>query len=147
MLECLPILTSSCPSDGPDLTGGHFKKSRPPRPGPSAKIHPALAIGDERRLAGSSYERKIAAYKQIVDQRIYKSHFGIPNLLVLNVTTNATHMNNIMALVKQMVGQSRFFLFKTMSSLGDFAKAPSPTPHMLTAAWQRVGYEPFAMNK
>jgi len=100
-----------------------------------------------RRLSGSSYERKIAAYKQIVDQKIYKSHFGIPNLLVLNVTTNPTHMNNIMALVKQMVGQSRFFLFKTMSSLGDFAKAPSPTPHMLTAAWQRVGHEPFAMNK
>jgi hypothetical protein len=38
-------------------------------------------------------------------------------------------------------------LFKTMSSVGDFQKAPAPTPHMLTAPWQRVGYAPLSINE
>ena len=80
-------------------------------------------------LAQTSYLRKVLAYRQIVLQDIQRTHLGLPNLLVLTVTTNEQHMRNIMALVKELAtdGKSTLFLFKTMSSLGDFQKAPAPT--------------------
>jgi len=100
-------------------------------------------------LQQTSYLRKILGYRQIAADNIHKSHLGIPNLLVLNVTTNETHMANIMSLVGKLApeGKSRLFLFKTMSSAGDFANAPVPTPHVLTALWKRVACDDFHINK
>jgi hypothetical protein len=34
-----------------------------------------------------------------------------------------------------------------MSSLGDFQKAPAPTPHVLTEPWQRVGFEALSIDE
>jgi hypothetical protein len=34
-----------------------------------------------------------------------------------------------------------------MPSFASLEKAPLPTPDMLTAAWQRVGSEPFSIDK
>jgi hypothetical protein len=100
-------------------------------------------------LALSSYLRKILAYRQIVMQDVHRTHLGMPNLLVLTVTTNEQHMWNIMALVKELAteAKSTLFLFKTMSSLGDFQKASAPTPHILTEPWHRVGYEALSINE
>jgi hypothetical protein len=39
-------------------------------------------------LRQTSYLKKILGYRAIASQNIYKSHLGLPNLLVLNVTTN-----------------------------------------------------------
>jgi hypothetical protein len=100
-------------------------------------------------LQQTSYLRKILGYRQIAADNIQKSHLGIPNLFVLNVTTNEPHMTNIMSLVKKLApdGMSRLLLFKTMSSVGDFASAPKPTPHVLTAPWRRVGCDDLLINK
>lgn len=100
-------------------------------------------------LQQSSYLRKILAYRQISIQSIHKLHFGIPNLFILTVTTNESHMANIMSLVKELAheGKSRLFLFKSISSLGDFTKAPEPAAHLLTDAWHRVGYEAFRIDR
>jgi hypothetical protein len=98
-------------------------------------------------LRQTSWLRKTLAYRQIVAQEIHRIHLALPNLLVLTVTTNEQHMKNIMGLVKKLAteGRSTLFLFKTMDSLGDFQKAPAPTPHMLTEPWQRVGHEALAI--
>jgi hypothetical protein len=100
-------------------------------------------------LEQSSYLRKVLAYRQIITQDIHRSHLGLPNLLVLTVTINEHHMKNIMAAVKEVAkeGKSSLFLFKTMSSLGDFQKAPAPTPHVLTEPWQRVGCEALTIDQ
>jgi len=100
-------------------------------------------------LHQTSYLRKILGYRQIATQNIYRSHLGLPNLLVLNVTTNETHMGNVVALVKELAhdGMSKLFLFKTISSLGDFKKAPAPTRHILTEAWTRVGCAEFRIDR
>jgi hypothetical protein len=100
-------------------------------------------------LQQTSYLRKILAYRQLSAQGIYKSHLGLPNLFVLTVTTSEPHMTHIMSLVRELAteGKSKLFLFKTMSSLGDFKKAPEPTAHLLTAPWQRVGYEAFRIDE
>jgi Replication-relaxation len=100
-------------------------------------------------LEKTSYLRKVLAYRQIITQDIHRSHLGLPNLLVLTVTTNEQHMKNIMAAVKEVAneGKSSLFLFKTMSSLGDFQKAPAPAPHVLTEPWQRVGLEALTIDQ
>ncbi len=100
-------------------------------------------------LRQTSYLRKILAYRKIVADGIHKQHFGVPNLFVLTVTTNERHMRHIMELVGELAtdGKSTLFLFKTMSSLGDFQAAPSPTPHMLCMPWLRVGYEPLVIDR
>lgn len=100
-------------------------------------------------LQQTSYLRKILGYRQIAAQNVQKSHLGLPNLLVLNITTEQSHMANIMSLVGKLAqdGKSKLFLFKTMTSLGDFGKAPEPTPHLLTAPWKRAGYDDFYINK
>jgi hypothetical protein len=100
-------------------------------------------------LHQTSYLKKILGYRQISAQNIHKSHLGLPNLLVLNVTTNESHMRNVMALVEELAheGRSKLFLFKPMSSLGDFEKAPAPTPHVLTGPWERVGVEEFRIDR
>jgi len=100
-------------------------------------------------LRQSSYLRKILAYRAIATQNLHKSHLGIPNFLVLNVITNERHMNSIMALLDEVTAKkgSQTFLFKSISTLGDFRMAPAPTPHILTAPWQRVGCDEFSINK
>jgi len=100
-------------------------------------------------LYQTSYLRKILTYRQIATQNVHKSYLGLPNLLILTVTTNEPHMANIMLLVRELAteGKSKLFLFKTMSSLGDFGKSPNPKPHMLTDPWQRLGYEPFRIDE
>ena len=53
-------------------------------------------------LEQTSYLRKVLAYRQIITQDIHRSHLGLPNLLVLTVTTNeppraqrdATHLSS-----------------------------------------------------
>jgi len=99
-------------------------------------------------LRQTSFLRKVLAYRQIVADNIHATYLGLPNLFVLTVTTNEKHMTNIMSLVKGLAvqGRSTLFLFKTMSSLGNYQRAPDPTPHILTGPWQRVGYEGLAIN-
>lgn len=99
-------------------------------------------------LHQTSYLRKILQYRDITARGIYRAHWGLPNLLVLNVTTNERHMRNIMQLVDEMTGGSgnTFLLFKTMPSLASLEKAPLPTPHMLMEPWQRVKHEPFRID-
>jgi hypothetical protein len=94
----------------------------------------------------TSYLKKVLSYKKILEDRIYERHFGLPNLFVLNVTPRERHKQSIMELVREEA-PTKFQLFKTMSTLGDFEKAPMPTPHMLIEPWDRVGFEPFRIDQ
>lgn len=101
------------------------------------------------RLQKSSYLRKLLAYRELIAQGVHKRHFGIPNLLILNVTVSETHRRNIMQALHDVTGSkgSPVFLFKTMGALGDGLKAPLPTPHMLLEPWERQGYPPFNLGE
>jgi Replication-relaxation len=97
-------------------------------------------------LDQTSYLRKILAYRQIVAHNIHKTHFGVPNLLVLNVTTNDVHMGGILRLVEKVCCSSTLFLFKSVSSFAAFDRTPLPDPHILTEPWRRAGLEPFLID-
>lgn len=100
-------------------------------------------------LRQSSYLRKVLQYREIAARSIYKSHWGLPNLFVLNVTVNQRHEQNIMRLVDELTGGKGIpsFLFKTMPSLASLEKAPLPEPDMLTEAWHRAGQHDFLIDR
>jgi len=65
---------------------------------------------------GTSYERKLAAYQELLDRRLFKSVWGLPNLLVLTVSLNASHLETQMDCAA-MIGEGRSaFLFKALSA-------------------------------
>jgi hypothetical protein len=101
------------------------------------------------RLIHTSYFRKLLGYRHILAQGIHRSHFGIPNLFILTVTVSEMHRTNMMHALSELTsGQgSTVFLFKTMSALGDFMRAPEPSPHMLFEPWAREGHPPFDISE
>jgi hypothetical protein len=99
-------------------------------------------------LSQTSYLRKILQYREIA-KGAYKTHWGLPNLLVLNVTTSEQHMKNIMSLANRLTDQkgASYLLFKTMPSLASLERAPEPNTGMLTEPWLRTGHAAFEIHK
>jgi hypothetical protein len=92
--------------------------------------------------------RKRLQYQDVFRNQTYKARWDIPNLLVLNVTTNEIHMRNIMAFLRDdLKGRSRSLLFKALPTLSSSEKSPQPVLSLLTDPWQRVGHEPFRVGK
>jgi Replication-relaxation len=100
-------------------------------------------------LDQTSYLRKILQYRELAARSLHQTHWGLPNLLVLNVSTNPLHVANIVSAVKEVTSGrgSTFLLFMTMPSLSSLEKAPPATPHILTAAWQRAGHSDLYINQ
>jgi len=96
-------------------------------------------------LGQTSYLKKMLAYREIIARQIHKLHFGIPNLLVLTVTTNERHTEQIMKAFGEMGGGSAAFLFKTINTLSSLDMAPSPMPALLTEPWLRVRFSPLCI--
>lgn len=100
-----------------------------------------------KSLDKSSYHKKLLAYRQVVSTEVFKEHFDVPNLFVLNVTTSRERMSHIMDELKKMTegkGNS-VFLFKTMK--GEMWTAPPADPHMISELWSRAGYVPFCIAR
>jgi hypothetical protein len=97
----------------------------------------------------SSYFRKILQYREVVAGSLYKAQWGLPNLMVLTVTTNGRHRQNIMRLVDELASGSgnSYLLFKTMPSLAALESAPLPVGDMLTEPWQRAGHSDFLIDR
>jgi hypothetical protein len=102
-----------------------------------------------RDLRQSSYLRKILQYREIVARSVYKTLWGLPNLIVLTVTVNEQRCQNMMRLVDELThGKgSTFLFFQTMPSLTSLQKAPLPIPDILTGAWHRAGHPDFFIDR
>lgn len=100
-------------------------------------------------LQQTSYLRKLLQYRAIATNKAYTTHLGLPNLLVLTVTTNDEHTRNIMQLLGRLTGGrgSASLLFRTMPSLASLEKAPAPTSCFLTEPWQRVGHQELQIDR
>lgn len=99
-------------------------------------------------LQQTSYMRKLLQYQQVLLDRRYEAQWSVPNLLVLNLTTSELHMRKIMALAQELCALAcQFLLFKTMPSLGDFARPEPPTGRLLTQAWVRAGLPDFHLDE
>lgn len=96
-------------------------------------------------LRQSSFIKKLLAYRAVAAQQLHRTFLGVPNLLVLVVTTDETHMQNLMTAVTDQIGGSTMFLFKATPQVGNVLRAPTPSPQLLREPWQRVGHSPMAI--
>ena len=75
------------------------------------------------------------AYKALIASQGHKTHLGLPNLLVLTVTTSERHLKGIM----EASGENALFLFKTVGRLA------MPDTTLLTMPWLRAGHPPLTI--
>lgn len=82
----------------------------------------------ERRDPGqNSFGRKLVGYADILGKRTFSSHFGLPNLHVLTVTTNAVHAANILEYIRRRIDNSHIaerFAFAVEPSFGANWRVP-----------------------
>ncbi len=92
----------------------------------------------------SSYARKITQYDDVIRRALYRTRWGLPNLLVLTVTTSDRHMQALLQSVRQSAAAETadHFLFRSLLS-GEAVTGPLPA--FFTASWNRAGLEPLIL--
>lgn len=91
----------------------------------------------------TSYLKKIAAYREIIAHQVHKSQWGLPNLLVLTVTTSESRVADIMQRIEGEPGGSPAFLFKAM----DQSALRTPANQLLFNPWLRSGLPPLRIDE
>lgn len=81
----------------------------------------------------TSYLGKITAYREVIERLLHKTHFGIPNLLVLTVTNSDARMREIIARLDNAGSDSAAFLFQSLNA----PALTMPAPALLQEPWQR----------
>jgi hypothetical protein len=82
----------------------------------------------------TSYLAKLVAYREIIERQIHRAHLGVPNFLVLTVTTNEDRVLKMMRAFEQ-VGGNTAMLFRSLESSGN--ALISPSPDFLCSDWKR----------
>jgi hypothetical protein len=96
-----------------------------------------IARSDGRQ---TSYLGKLAAYREIIERRVYRSHLAVPNLFVLTITSGTRRLAEIV----RRFGEHEpnpLFLFKSVEE----HTLMMPAPSLLADPWQRAGSPPLAI--
>ena len=64
----------------------------------------------------TSYLEKMSAYHGVAARGVHRSHLGIPNLLVLTVTTSEARKQNMLSALARTIEDSAMFLFKEVGA-------------------------------
>jgi hypothetical protein len=80
------------------------------------------------------------AYSAIIERDIHRSHLGIPNLIVLTVTTNENRVLEMTRQLEQRGWGSSAFLFRSLEASAELLTAPYPD--LLPSRWRRCGDHP-----
>ncbi len=97
----------------------------------------------ERSGAGqTSYLAKLARYKEVLAGSLYKTHWGLPNLLLLTVTQNSERQREIVRTALARFGESPQVLFKSVTD----AELRIIATRLLSEPWDRVGLSPLAID-
>ena len=91
----------------------------------------------------TSYLGKVAAYREIIARQAHKTHWGIPNLLVLTVTTSETRMQAMLAGLGDDINSNATLLFKAITA----ADLTRPANHLLRKSWSRAGLHPLQIDE
>lgn len=100
---------------------------------------------ERRSLHQNSFAQKIDGYAEILNRRLYKSHWDVPQLMVMFVTTNAVHMANMMHHLKGHA-LAKHFLFKAKPEFGVNWSVPPLLPDLFTEPWRQPDGSPFAID-
>lgn len=88
----------------------------------------------------TSYLGKLLAYRDVLANETHKTHLGLPNLLVLTVTTSPQHKDNMITTFMGVTGGSTAFLFKARKGAGRLGGLARPDMSVLYESWDRAGH-------
>ena len=115
-----------------------------------------FALEAERRnrvfcsnLQQTSGLRKVLCYRQIARDKVYQSHLGLPNLMVMFITPNKQKIETYSTLIMEITGTkgNTMFLFRDIPVAGYSYEKPVPLPSLYADPWQRVGNDDFYINQ
>jgi hypothetical protein len=95
---------------------------------------------ERRSLDQNAFGKKIAGYLQILRTRAYPGWWGIPNLHILTVTTNATHARNIIEHIQKQDDSTyaERFAFTCEPAFGENWRVPRNVLGLLDNPWITV---------
>lgn len=102
---------------------------------------------ERNNLKETSYRKKILQYADVLRNKTYQKSWGIPNMVILNLTTKQDRVPNLLQLVVKLKLTSKSMCFAAYTSLASTLKSPQPLLTILTDAMQRVGHPPFIIAK
>lgn len=93
----------------------------------------------------NSFGKKLKGYADIMTRGTFRRHFGIPNLHVLTVTTNAAHAENIIAHLKREGGKMNpYFWFQSAPTFGTGWRVPKEVLYqLLSEPWNSTSGERY----
>jgi hypothetical protein len=94
------------------------------------------AGGSQTSLLG-----KLEGYRSIIAQQRYKAHWGVPNLLVLTVTSSAGRLARVLQGLEG-AGESPALLFR-VATVSDLK---TPAPSLLEEPWERAALAPIRID-
>jgi len=96
---------------------------------------------ERRNLEQTAFGRKVGNYLEVLGARTFQAWWGIPNLSILIVTTNATHGRNILDYIRKQRNEKyegRFAL-SVVPSFGVNWRVPKTVlTHLLAEPWATV---------
>lgn len=102
---------------------------------------------ERSNLNQTSYLRKFLQYAYALKGGTYKTEWGIPNLMVLHISTRPERTKGLMAFMEKLGAKSQSQCFKPAPSLSSTVKAPKPFLTLLTDPYERVGHPPFIIGE
>lgn len=109
---------------------------------------PTTAAASRHRR--KSYERTIRQYREFVGKGQYKAALRFTaGMVVLNVTTSETRMQNLIELTAKLSdsGRNSYMLFAALPQLGRAFKPVDVLDHLLSSPWQRAGLSGFRIDQ
>jgi hypothetical protein len=98
--------------------------------------------------ARKSVLRTILQHQQFVGKGLYKDALKLSaGLMSLHVTTSARRLQSIKDVAKKVSPQNNYLCFQAISGFGYYFEPPPPMHNLLTDPWERVGAEPFYINR
>lgn len=97
----------------------------------------------------NTFGKKILAYQDLFKSKPYRKEWEISHLNLLTITTNATHIQNILKFVRENV-EPRLapkFLFKAKPQFGAGWRIPPIMSDLLNTGWLRADGSEFFLNK
>lgn len=94
------------------------------------------------RGAGTSYCAKLEAYQQLLRQAVHRTHLGLPNLLVLTLTSTEHRKQEIMRKAPANMEFAASFLFKVLPP-----SLSAPQTALMSGPWERVGYGALCIDR
>jgi hypothetical protein len=87
--------------------------------------------------ARTAFGRKLYGYLDILENRTYRAHLGIPNLRILTVTTNALHLKHMIDFYHSLnAGKyARHFLFKSVPGFTASWRVPPVMYDLFNDPW------------